>query len=99
MADILTGEHVCAGGESGKDTCEIDIGGAVWYDDDGSSTVYALTNAGGELCDGTIPGVYTRVSYHLKWLYEVTGGAVGSSVTEMSKMDKNCQIMKLRKCE
>ena len=84
MGQLVTSEHVCAGGEYGKDTCEIDIGGAAWYLDERMSsraTIYAVTNAGGEVCDGTVPGVFTRITHHLVWLNGVTGGAVGSGVT------------------
>uniref|UniRef100_A0A0A9YLH9 Venom protease n=2 Tax=Lygus hesperus TaxID=30085 RepID=A0A0A9YLH9_LYGHE len=66
----IDSNHICAGGEAGKDSCRGDSGGPLMFKND---TTYFLIGvvAFGSACgiEGS-PGVYTRITSHLDWLIE-----------------------------
>ena len=66
-------QHLCAGGEEGKDSCKGDSGGpliAVAPDDGGLFYIEGIVSFGRKPCGGkNAPGVYTRVSKYLEWIY------------------------------
>merc|ERR1719326_2143522 len=53
--------------------------------------LYAITNVGSSDCTGTIPRLYTRVTEHLKWIYEVTEGEAGDPRSS-SKCEENKEV-------
>lgn len=67
--------QLCAGGELGVDSCKGDSGGPLVY----PATVrtaqmvqFGIVSLGVEKCgnDTTLPGLYTRVGHHMKWLLD-----------------------------
>ncbi|RWS14400.1 clotting factor B-like protein [Dinothrombium tinctorium] len=62
---------ICAGlPEGGKDSCQGDSGGPMIYKSGGTEPAYQLgvVSFGKECAKPGFPGVYTRVTYHLKWI-------------------------------
>ena len=69
---------MCGSGQNGKDTCLEDRGVGAWHRvNNNQSFLYAITNVGSSDCTGTIPRLYTRITEHLKWIYDVTDGEAG----------------------
>lgn len=66
---VLPENIICAGGESGVDTCRGDSGGPLTLRVEGRVQLWGITDAGNPHC-GKIgfPGVYTSVLPYLYWL-------------------------------
>lgn len=67
-----TDHIVCAGlREGGKDACLGDSGGPLMLkgDDDDSWTVIGIVSLGYKCAEPGYPGVYTRVTHYISWIY------------------------------
>merc|ERR1719471_1928776 len=64
---------MCAGGKSGEDTCQGDSGGPLicLNSDNGHWEVCGIVSFGYR-CGTGAPGVYTRVTEYLHWIYGIT---------------------------
>lgn len=59
----------------GRDTCQQDSGGPIWYRGGGDQRLFILGVVSyGEGCGGSTPGVNTRVTLFLPWIEMVLGG-------------------------
>ena len=68
--DIRIGEHLCAGGEEGKDSCNGDSGGSL-IGRDGEDNPYILlgvVSAGTKICGSGTPAIFTRVAHYREWI-------------------------------
>jgi secreted trypsin-like serine protease len=66
-------EHMCAGGEAGKDSCKGDSGGPLIIEDETESTFYlvGIVSFGARGCGAyTAPAIYTRVALFANWIKE-----------------------------
>jgi len=68
--DILKEEHICAGGESGKDSCNGDSGGPLLGREDDASpyALIGIVSGGSSRCGTGAPAIYTRVAYYREWI-------------------------------
>lgn len=67
----LADTQICAGGESGRDSCSGDSGGplmATFANDSGQWYVKGIVSFGNRCGLNGWPGVYTKVSSYLKWI-------------------------------
>ena len=71
---ILSGQ-VCAGFEDGGvDACQGDSGGPLaCSSSSGIPVLFGITSFGYGCAKPSKPGIYTRVSHYLKWIYNITG--------------------------
>ena len=66
--------QVCAGGETGKDSCKGDSGGGLLLSDIRGDEVsppwylIGVVSFGSKYCGNGKPGVYTRVSHYKEWI-------------------------------
>ncbi|KAF2887632.1 hypothetical protein ILUMI_18541 [Ignelater luminosus] len=73
----VTSQHLCAGGERGKDACRGDGGGALMniYSEDGSDSLnwvqYGIGSWGVGCGRVGYPAAYTRVASFLDWIVNV----------------------------
>ncbi|KOB69235.1 Hemolymph proteinase 5 [Operophtera brumata] len=81
---IITNEEIariysrqlCAGGVAGTDSCSGDSGGPLMYPGQVSSggvryVQHGIVSFGPRSCGiGVLPGVYTRLSHHMKWILD-----------------------------
>ncbi|RWS01870.1 Transmembrane protease serine 9-like protein, partial [Dinothrombium tinctorium] len=65
---------ICAGG-SGSDTCQGDSGGPLFSGENNFITLIGISSYGIGCGREGIPGVYTRVSKYISWIYRKTGGS------------------------
>lgn len=71
----ITKKQLCAGGKENKDSCPGDSGGplqsASFLFDDIRYVQFGVVSFGPKFCglDG-FPGVYTKVSYYMKWILD-----------------------------
>eukprot|EP00090_Calanus_glacialis_P033594 TRINITY_DN5586_c0_g1_i4.p1 TRINITY_DN5586_c0_g1~~TRINITY_DN5586_c0_g1_i4.p1 ORF type:complete len:444 (+),score=80.88 TRINITY_DN5586_c0_g1_i4:24-1355(+) len=68
--DIKLEEHICAGGEEGKDSCNGDSGGPL-VGRDGEDNPYMMVgvvSAGTKTCGLGTPAIYTRVAHFRDWI-------------------------------
>lgn len=64
----VTSDMFCAGAyEGGKDACQFDSGGPIVK----NSILIGIISWGGDCGNKTQPGVYAKMSYFVRWLYEV----------------------------
>ena len=70
VLDISVGEHLCAGGERGKDSCNGDSGGPLVGREDsvGPFTLIGVVSGGAKRCGRGTPAIYTRVSHYRDWI-------------------------------
>ena len=70
VLDISIGEHLCAGGERGKDSCNGDSGGPLVGREDsvGPFTLIGVVSGGAKRCGRGTPAIYTRVSHYRDWI-------------------------------
>lgn len=65
--------HICAGFyKGGKDSCQGDSGGALWWTDKETHQPMQIgvVSSGNGCARPRYPGVYTRVSYYHQWILE-----------------------------
>ncbi|XP_063907353.1 serine protease snake-like [Zophobas morio] len=71
---ILSESQICAGSQLGNDTCQGDSGGPlqIYHIHDDIKCMYDIIGvvSFGKSCYGS-PGVYTRVSYYIKWIEDI----------------------------
>ncbi|XP_049881080.1 phenoloxidase-activating enzyme-like isoform X2 [Pectinophora gossypiella] len=67
---LVTENHICAGGEGGKDACMGDSGGPLMNDNDGIFDIVGVVSFGaGDPCGKPgVPGVYTNVYRYKDWI-------------------------------
>ena len=68
--DIQLEEHLCAGGEKGKDSCNGDSGASL-IGRDGEDNPYIMVgvvSAGTNTCGMGTPAIYTRVAHYRDWI-------------------------------
>ncbi|KAL4154866.1 hypothetical protein PRNP1_006980 [Phytophthora ramorum] len=75
-SDRITEGMLCAGDGNGRDSCNGDSGGPLIAND----VLVGIVSWGGKC--GVNAGVYTRVSYVLDYINDVTSGGTGSSFAE-----------------
>eukprot|EP00092_Neocalanus_flemingeri_P034504 GFUD01037517.1.p1 GENE.GFUD01037517.1~~GFUD01037517.1.p1 ORF type:complete len:430 (+),score=115.47 GFUD01037517.1:90-1379(+) len=71
-ADIRIGEHLCAGGVRGQDSCNGDSGGPL-IGREGAVSPYILVgvvSAGTKTCAIGAPGIFTRVTSYMDWIVQ-----------------------------
>ena len=86
----------------GQDTCQGDSGGGLYVRDASSSELRRWVAAGivsyGKGCAGEkLPGIYTRVSYYLDWIYDnwvITDKVVASTTTSTTKITSKIRTSK-----
>jgi len=68
--DIREKEHLCAGGELGKDSCKGDSGGPLVgrQSDSQPWELVGVVSAGTKVCGRGAPGLFTRVTNYLDWI-------------------------------
>ncbi|KAG4079962.1 hypothetical protein HA402_006274 [Bradysia odoriphaga] len=71
----LTANQMCAGGETGIDSCKGDSGGPLIYPAtlDGVRMVqFGIVSAGVSVCSNTnnFPGIYVKVAYYMRWILD-----------------------------
>ena len=68
--DILKDEHICAGGEIGKDSCNGDSGGPLLGRDDDTApyALVGIVSGGTSRCGTGAPGIFTRVAHYREWI-------------------------------
>ena len=74
LAGAKIGENIlCAGiEEGGKDSCQGDSGGPLVVEmNDGTFVLVGVISAGMGCARRDIPGIYTKVSKHIKWIKKV----------------------------
>ena len=70
-ADIGRAEHICAGGEEGRDSCRGDSGGPlIGRDGVDPYMLVGVVSSGTKYCGIGAPAVYTRVSNYIEWILE-----------------------------
>jgi secreted trypsin-like serine protease len=70
FGDYNNQKQMCAGAYGGgRDTCQGDSGGPLMYESNGQWFVNGVVSYGRECALDGYPGVYTRVSYYLPWIY------------------------------
>ena len=70
--DIRQREHICAGGELGKDSCKGDSGGPL-IGRNGEVSPYVLVGvvaAGTKTCGIGAPAIFTRVTHYMGWILD-----------------------------
>jgi len=68
--DILDNQ-LCATGKKKTDSCSGDSGGPLFYEnDEGRSFLVGVVSFGTVTCDSSLPGVYTRISSFVPWIYD-----------------------------
>lgn len=67
---LIADDQLCAGGQPGIDSCRGDSGGPLMANFYGRWFAHGIVSHGPNRC-GTpnMPGVYTNVSYYLRWIY------------------------------
>ncbi len=76
--DIVGQNQLCAGlPTGGKDSCQGDSGGPVYFKIGNDAYHVGLTSWGIGCARPNAPGVYTRTSRYLGWIWEKTEGAAG----------------------
>ena len=70
VLDISIENHLCAGGERGKDNCYGDSGGPLVGRDTSLEplTLIGVVSGGSRTCGMGTPAIYTRVSYYRNWI-------------------------------
>jgi serine protease len=78
--DIVNDNQICAGFTTGgKDSCQGDSGGPLFFKI-GTEIYHAgLTSWGVGCARPNAPGVYTRTSTYVNWIFKTTGGAAGEA--------------------
>lgn len=69
----LSDRQLCAGGESGKDSCNGDSGGPLMHTTNNDSAqwyIEGIVSFGARCGTAGWPGVYTRVNKYLDWIYD-----------------------------
>jgi secreted trypsin-like serine protease len=78
----VTANQICAGFTEGqKDSCQGDSGGPLFQQINGETIEIGLVSWGIGCARAKAPGVYTRISNYLQWIYDTTGGAAGETST------------------
>ncbi|XP_055590878.1 CLIP domain-containing serine protease B4-like [Uranotaenia lowii] len=67
--------EMCAGGESGKDSCQGDSGGSLVTNVDGYWYQFGVVSYGLGCGLEGVPGIYTRVTSYLDWIHETMQGS------------------------
>lgn len=76
----VTANMICAGFTTGQyDSCQGDSGGPLYMTIGGEKKQVGLVSWGIGCARPNAPGVYTRISNYLAWLYEKTEGAAGEN--------------------
>ena len=67
---ILVQEHVCAGGELKKDSCNGDSGGPLQTrrGENGAHVLVGVVSAGTKKCGIGAPGIFTRITNYVQWI-------------------------------
>jgi len=69
--------QLCARGGNSTDSCSGDSGGPLYaQDDEGIFRLLGVVSYGTNLCDSSLPGVYTRISEFLPWIHQVTSASL-----------------------
>jgi secreted trypsin-like serine protease len=76
----VTTNMICAGyAQGGRDSCQGDSGGPLFVKVGDKQLQAGLVSWGIGCARARAPGVYTRLTNYLGWLYETSGGAVGEN--------------------
>ena len=91
---ILPGQ-VCAGFEKGGvDTCQGDSGGPLaCLSSSGIPVLFGITSCGYGCAKPSKPGIYTRVSHYLKWIYNITGMVESDTKIKAVTKSKNDEFL------
>lgn len=65
---VVRDNHLCAGGENGKDSCRGDSGGPLMAERDARMYLAGVVSFGYECGLSGWPGVYTRVNKFRDWI-------------------------------
>ena len=62
--------ELCAGivNLGGKDSCEVDSGGPLWFEDNGKNYQVGIVSHGFGCARPDAPGVYTRITHYRNWI-------------------------------
>jgi len=68
--NIMPSQHLCAGGEKGKDSCKGDSGGPLMarQDDISPWQIVGVVSGGTKICGIGAPGIFTRVTQYDQWI-------------------------------
>ncbi|XP_026316070.1 phenoloxidase-activating enzyme-like [Hyposmocoma kahamanoa] len=73
LGAFVNQQHICAGGQQGKDSCTGDSGGPLMFEDDGTYVAIGIVSFGsGKVPCGTenYAAIYTNVFAHMNWIYK-----------------------------
>ncbi|XP_037033548.1 venom serine protease 34-like [Bradysia coprophila] len=71
----ISNSHLCTYGSNGRDSCQFDSGGPVYYMLNGRVNLVGII-IGGIGCAGNYPSINTRVTTFVSWIRQNTPGAV-----------------------
>lgn len=107
LADVSTSKEplfdttnmICAKGKKKEDTCQGDSGGPLVcqnFEDDIQPTLYGITSFGIG-CGGETPGVYTKVSTYIRWMFlimslEPNDSSLLSKLRSGAIPQRNCKV-------
>ena len=67
--DWITAGQICAGVlEGGKDSCQGDSGGSLWYKKNGINYQVGVVSSGRGCARPNAPGVYTNIAHYHPWI-------------------------------
>ena len=72
--------EICAGNITfgGKDSCQGDSGGALWFEDNGQNYQVGIVSHGIGCAKPDAPGVYTRIAHYRNWIEKHMNGKLDS---------------------
>uniref|UniRef100_T1IP94 DNA topoisomerase 2 n=1 Tax=Strigamia maritima TaxID=126957 RepID=T1IP94_STRMM len=78
-SSVVFPTNICAGGEVGKDSCQGDSGAPLVLKKHSTYYLIGVVSWGVKCAEKGVPGVYTRISAYIDWIYDVIKREVGTA--------------------